>query len=392
MRVLLGVTSSIAAYKAAEVASQLVKSGADVFVVMTKNATKLISESTFRALTGNPVRVDLFEPEGRVLHIDLATSIDVLAIVPATANFIGKIANGICDDLLTTVVLSTQAPILVAPAMNEAMYLNPAVQDNLIKLRSRGYHIVEPETGWLACGKEGKGRLADVGLIVNAIVSLGRRSKDLEGRRVVITGGPTVEPIDAVRFISNRSSGKMAVALAEEAISMGAQTTLIIGPTCLPMPYGAKVVRVETTSEMEEAIRREWTNADCLVMAAAICDFKVAATYQGKIPRSSKLDLHLVETPDIVAKIAKEKGRRIVVGFALETGEEVEAGLKKLKAKNLDLVMVNNPLKEGAGFGGDTNFGYLIDSDGMVEEVPLLTKREVARRIFEKVKQKFERL
>lgn len=392
MRVVLGVTSSIAAYKAAEVASRLVQSGADVSVVMTKNATKLIGESTFRALTGNPVRVDLFEPEGRVLHIDLATSIDVLAIVPATANFIGKIANGICDDLLTTVVLSTQAPILVAPAMNEAMYLNPAVQDNLIKLRSRGYHIIEPETGWLACGKEGKGRLADVGLIVNAILSLARRSKDLEGKRVVITGGPTVEPIDAVRFISNRSSGKMAVALAEEAISMGAQTTLIIGPTCLPMPYGAKVVRVETTSEMEEAIRREWANTDCLVMAAAICDFRVEATYQGKIPRSSKLDLHLVETPDIVAEIAKEKGKRIVVGFALETGEEVEAGMKKLKAKNLDLVMVNNPLKEGAGFGGDTNFGYLIDSNGMVEEVPLLTKREVARRIFEKVKHKFERL
>ncbi len=392
MRVLLGVTSSIAAYKAAEVASQLVKSGVDVFVVMTKNATRLIGEATFRALTGNPVRVDLFEPVGRVLHIDIATSVDVLAIVPATANTIGKIANGICDDLLTTVVLSTQAPVVIAPAMNEVMYLNRAVQENLMKLRSRGYHIIEPETGWLACGKEGKGRLADPSLIVKTILSVATRSKHLSGKRVVVTGGPTIEPIDSVRFISNRSSGKMAIALAEEAFSMGAETTLIMGPTHLPMPYGVRILRVETASEMERAIREEWDSADCLVMAAAICDFRVESVYEGKIPRSAELNLHLVQNPDIVSSIAKEKGRRIVVGFALEVENEVEAGLRKLRAKNLDLVMVNNPLKQGAQFGGDTNFGYLIDSDGRVEEVPLMSKREVARRILEKVSQMLERL
>lgn len=390
MKVLLGVTSSIAAYKAAEIASQLVKSGCDVFVVMTKHATKLIGEATFRALTGNPVRVDLFEPEGRVLHIDIATSVDVLAIAPATANIIGKIANGICDDLLTTIVLSTKAPVVIAPAMNEAMYLNRAVQENLMRLRSRGYQIIEPETGWLACGKEGKGRLADPSLIVKSIIAIAGRSKHLAGKKVVVTGGPTIEPIDAVRFISNRSSGKMAVALAEEAFSMGAETTLIMGPTHLPMPSGVNVVMIETTSEMEEAIKQEWDDTDCLVMAAAVCDFRVASVHDGKIPRSAELDLHLVETHDIVSNIAGEKGKRIVVGFALEVENEVEAGLKKLKAKNLDIVMVNNPLKQGAQFGGETNFGYLIDSDGKVEEVPLLSKREVARKIFEKVKERFE--
>lgn len=391
MKVLLGVTSSIAAYKAAEIASQLVKSGCDVFVVMTKHATKLIGEATFRALTGNPVRVDLFEPDGRMLHIDIATSVDVLAIAPATANIIGKIANGICDDLLTTIVLSTKAPVVIAPAMNEAMYLNRAVQENLLRLRSRGYQIIEPETGWLACGKEGKGRLADPSLIVKSIIAIAGRSKHLAGKKVVVTGGPTIEPIDAVRFISNRSSGKMAVALAEEAFSMGAETTLIMGPTHLPMPSGVNVVMIETTSEMEEAIKQEWDDTDCLVMAAAVCDFRVASVHDGKIPRSAELDLHLVETHDIVSNIAREKGRRIVVGFALEVENEVEAGLKKLKAKNLDIVMVNNPLKQGAQFGGETNFGYLIDSNGKVEEVPLLSKREVARKIFEKVKERFER-
>ncbi|MGQ9603412.1 MAG: bifunctional phosphopantothenoylcysteine decarboxylase/phosphopantothenate--cysteine ligase CoaBC [bacterium] len=391
MKVLLGVTSSIAAYKAAEIASQLVKSGCDVFVVMTKHATKLIGEATFRALTGNPVRVDLFEPEGRVLHIDIATSLDVLAIAPATANIIGKIANGICDDLLTTIVLSTKAPVVIAPAMNEAMYLNRAVQENLMRLRYRGYQIIEPETGWLACGKEGKGRLADPSLIVKSIIAIAGRSKHLAGKKVVVTGGPTIEPIDAIRFISNRSSGKMAVALAEEAFSMGAETTLIMGPTHLPMPSGVNVVMIETTSEMEEAIKQEWDDTDCLVMAAAVCDFRVASVHDGKIPRSAELDLHLVETHDIVSNIAREKGKRIVVGFALEVENEVEAGLKKLKAKNLDIVMVNNPLKQGAQFGGETNFGYLIDSNGKVEEVPLLSKREVARKIFEKVKERFER-
>jgi phosphopantothenoylcysteine decarboxylase/phosphopantothenate--cysteine ligase len=384
MNVLLGVTGSIAAYKAAEVVSSLRKAGVNTTVVMTENATHLVGPATFRSLSGNPVRVDLWEEvAGKPIHIAMAVEQDVIAVVPATANIIGKVANGICDDLLSTVLLSTKAPVVIAPAMNENMYLSAVVQENIRKLKDRGFFFVEPEKGWLACGVEGVGRLADPGTILKAIMDAGKIEGALAGKKVIITGGPTREPIDAVRFISNRSSGKMAVALAEAARLRGADTVLISGPRSAAAPAGVKIVDVETADEMRKAIEYEWQDADCIVMAAAVCDFKPDEVPSGKLKRGSLLNLKLVSTEDIIANLTKDKGGRVVVGFALETENEVEAGKAKLAEKNLDLIFVNNPQRDGCGFGSDTNAGYLLDGDGRVEEISLTTKTEVAGRILD---------
>jgi phosphopantothenoylcysteine decarboxylase/phosphopantothenate--cysteine ligase len=386
MRILIGVTGSIAAYKAAELVSELKKSGSEISVVLTEHATHLIGPATFRGLTGGEVRVDLFERwPGRPIHIDLATDHDVVAIVPATANIIGKIAVGICDDLLSTVVLSTKAPVVIAPAMNEAMYLNPAVRENIDTLKSRGYRFVEPDTGWLACGTEGVGRLASLDALTAAIVDAACGRKDLEGRRVLITGGPTLEPIDAVRFISNRSSGKMAVSLARVAARRGAETVLVMGPSQAPRPAGVRVIDVETGADLKRACEKEWEDADLLVMAAAVCDFKPRAVEPGKLKRRDGLTLELETSEDILAGLAKTKGNRMIVGFALETVDEIEGGKRKLREKNLDLVVVNNPLVEGAEFGSDKNSGCLVFEDGTVEDVSLVTKLDLAEKIFDAV-------
>ena len=386
MRVLIGVTASIAAYKAAEVVSELKKSGVEISVIMTEHATSLVGPATFRALSGTQVRVDLFEGgSGKPLHIDLATGHDVMAIVPATANVIGKIAAGICDDLVSTVALSTPRPVIVAPAMNEVMYLNPAVQQNLATLAERGVTIVEPEEGWLACGTSGVGRLASPEVIIEAIMDAASPKGDLNGRKVIVTGGPTVEPLDSVRFISNRSSGKMAYSLARVARRRGADTVLVTGPVCLTRPAGVRVIAVETGSQMREAVEREWKDAHCLVMAAAVCDFKPQEAHKGKLKKDNKLTLELVATEDIVAGFSGKQDGRVVVGFALETEDEVRGGTQKLKAKNLDLVVVNNPLREGAGFGSDKNSGYLIYRDGRIEEFPLISKIDLSEKIFDAV-------
>ncbi len=393
MRVLVGVTGSIAAYKAAEVVSSLRKAGVDVAVVMTENATRLVGPATFRSLSGNPVRVGLWEDvAGKPIHIAMAVEYDVVAVVPATANIIGKAANGICDDLLSTVLVSTRAPVVVAPAMNENMYLNAVVQENIGKLKRRGYVFVEPERGWLACGVEGVGRLADPGDIVKVIMEAGGGARragaagtDLAGRKVVITGGPTREPIDAVRFISNRSSGKMAVALAAAAKERGAETVLISGPRSVQAPEGVRVIDVETAREMKRALEGEWNDADCVVMAAAVCDFAPESVHDGKLRRGAPPDLRLRPTEDIIGGLAREKAGKVVVGFALETDDGVAAGRAKLEQKNLDLIFVNNPRREGCGFGSDTNAGYLIDAGGGVEEIGLAGKAEVAHRILDSV-------
>ncbi len=402
MNVLIGVTGSIAAYKAAEVVSRLRKAGVNTTVVMTEGATHLVGPETFRSLSGNPVRVGLWEEvTGKPIHIAMAVEQDVVAVVPATANIIGKVAAGICDDLLSTVLISTKAPVIIAPAMNENMYLNPVVVENVARLKQLGYAFVEPGKGWLACGVEGVGRLADPEAIVKAIMAAGtaragrgggsggagsgtgRPKTDLAGKKVIITGGPTREPIDAVRFISNRSSGKMAVALAAAAAGRGADTVLISGPRSVPAPRGARVVDVETAAEMQRAIESEWEDADCIVMAAAVCDFRPEKVHDGKLRRSSSLEIKLQSTEDIVRSIAREKAGRVVVGFALETENEIEAGRAKLKAKNLDLIFVNNPKRNGCDFGSDNNAGYLIGGNGAVEEVGLMSKRELAERILD---------
>lgn len=386
MRVLIGVTGSIAAYKAAELVSELKKSGSEISVVMTEHATHLVGPATFRGLSGGEVRVDLFERwPGRPIHIELATDHDVVAIVPATANIIGKIAGGLCDDLLSTVVLSTKAPVVIAPAMNEAMYLNPAVQENIDTLKRRGCRFVEPETGWLACGTEGAGRLASLDAIVAAISDAACGRTDLKGRKVVITGGPTLEPIDAVRFISNRSSGKMAVSLARVAARRGAEVVLVLGPSAVPRPAGVRVIDVETGADMQGACKKEWEDADCIVMAAAVCDFKPRQVDPGKLRRQEGLTLRLDSSEDILAGLAAGRSDRMLVGFALETEDEIEGGKRKLREKNLDLVMVNNPLREGAGFGSDKNSGYLIFRDGRVEDIALVTKLDLAEKIFDAI-------
>lgn len=386
MKVLIGVTSSIAAYKAAEVVSELVKSGAEVSVIMTRNATELVSPATFRALSGREVRVDLWESGTKQpLHIDLAQAQDVVAIVPATANIIGKIACGICDDLVSTVVLAASAPVVVAPAMNETMYLNAAVQANVATLRKRGYILVEPETGWLACGREGKGRLAATETIVGTIMDAAGSRGDLKGRKIVITGGPTREAIDSVRFISNRSSGKMAAALARVARRRGADTVLVCGPVSVAKPGGVRVVEVETGEEMREAIEREWKDTDCLVMAAAVCDFAPEAPETGKMPRRGKVALNLAATEDILKGFSRKKDGKVIVGFALETDNEIEGGRRKLAEKNLDLVVVNNPLREGTGFGSDMNSGHLIYRDGRIDELPLQAKLDFSEKILDAV-------
>ncbi|MGD8627794.1 MAG: bifunctional phosphopantothenoylcysteine decarboxylase/phosphopantothenate--cysteine ligase CoaBC [bacterium] len=407
MRVLIGVTGSIAAYKAAEVVSALKKSGAEITVVMTEHATELIGPATFRALSGNEVRVGLFERwPGKPIHIDLATGHDVVAIIPATANIIGKIACGICDDLLSTVALSTRSPILIAPAMNEAMYGNAVVRENIATLKERGITFIEPETGWLACGTEGIGRLASLDTIlaaintaasgaeekgaasvagsVSATAGMGA-SKDLAGRKVIITGGATLEPIDDVRFISNRSSGKMAAALAGVAARRGARTVLVSGITYVPPPPGVETVTVETGDEMKQAIQDEWEDADCIVMAAAVCDFKPGKVAKGKLRRQEGLKLELVSTDDILGDLSRKKNRQMIVGFALETEDELARGKRKLDEKDLDLVIANNPLREGTGFGSDFNAGYLIYRDGRVEDVPLMSKLDLSEKVFDAV-------
>jgi phosphopantothenoylcysteine decarboxylase/phosphopantothenate--cysteine ligase len=386
MRVLIAVTSSIAAYKAAEVVSELVKTGAEVTVIMTRNAVNLVGPATFRALSGNEVRVDTWETGSkRLLHIDLAQDQDVVAVVPATANIIGKFACGICDDLVSTVLLATTAPVLIAPAMNETMYLSAVVQANLATLRQRGCLIVEPGTGWLACGKQGKGRLAEIDTIVGAILDAGARRGELAGRKVVITGGPTREPIDAVRFISNRSSGKMAVALARVARRRGAETVLVTGPAEAPAPAGVRTVRVESGAEMRSAIEREWPDTDCLVMAAAVCDFRPAKPESGKMRRQGKVTLELAATEDIVGGFSLKKEGRLIVGFALETEDELAGGKRKLAEKHLDIIVVNNPLREGTGFGSDTNAGHLIFKDGRIEELPKASKLDFSEKIFDAI-------
>jgi phosphopantothenoylcysteine decarboxylase/phosphopantothenate--cysteine ligase len=269
--------------------------------------------------------------------------------------------------------------------MNEAMYLNPAVRENIDILKGRGYRFVEPEKGWLACGTEGVGRLASLDALVAAIVDAACGRKDLEGRKVVITGGPTLEPIDAVRYISNRSSGRMAVSLARVAARRGAETVLVMGPSAAPRPAGVKVIDVETGAELKRACEKEWEDADILVMAAAVCDFKPRAVEPGKLRRREGLTLELETSEDILAGLANGKGNRMLVGFALETGDEIEGGKRKLSEKNLDLIMVNNPLVEGAGFGSESNSGHLIHRDGRVQDIPLVTKLDLAEKIFDAV-------
>ena len=383
--VVLGVTGSIAAYKAAEIASQLTQLGAKVHVIMTEEAIQFISPVTFRAITGRPVVTEMFDlaSEFSIEHVSLANAADIVVIAPITANVVAKLAAGIADDMLCCTVLATRAPVVVAPAMETNMYTNPVTQGNLSKLKARDFVIVGPATGWLASGKEGLGRLADVNYIISAVYRVLRTGEDLTGRNVVVTAGGTQEPIDPVRYISNRSSGKMGHALAEAARDRGADVTLITAHTSLPEPTGVNVIRVDTAEEMRQAVQNAAPKANALIMAAAVADYRPIRAAKDKIKKGKAgLTLELEQTPDILGRV---KGNFIKVGFAAESSSLVENAKKKVEQKRLDFIVANDITARDSGFGTDTNRVTIIDCKGKIDRLPLLAKREVAERILDKV-------
>ncbi len=387
--IVLGVTGGIAAYKAAELVRELVRAGAKVHVVMTQSAQAFVTPLTFQTLSGNPVITELFSliEESEIGHIALADKAEVLVIAPATANMIGKIAGGIADDMLTTIVMATKAPVLLAPAMNVHMWENSGCQENIQKLRSRGFHFIDPESGELACGYEGKGRLAEVSAIVEEIRAI-LSPQDFARETVLITAGPTEESIDPVRFITNRSSGKMGFAMAHAALRRGAEVILISGPTALPPPPKVKFISVRSTAQMREAVLTNLKNASILLMAAAVSDYRPRQAAAGKIKKSqAEMVLALERNPDILAEAGRQKDHRILVGFAAETENLLRNARSKLKEKNLDLIVANDVTLPGAGFEVDTNIVKFLDRSRKVEELPLMTKEELADRILDRVAQ-----
>jgi phosphopantothenoylcysteine decarboxylase/phosphopantothenate--cysteine ligase len=385
--ILLGVTGSIAAYKAADIASKLTQAGAEVDVVLTEHARRFITEVTFRAVTRRPVLVDLFdEPEERqIAHIHLAKRADVLLIAPATANILAKLAIGIADDLLTTLALATSARIVIAPAMNTVMWQHPATQHNVRVLEERGAHFVYPAEGMLACGDVGAGKLADTSVILAAVEQV--LNPPLCGVRVLVTAGPTEEPIDAVRHISNPSSGKMGYAIAAEAVRMGAEVTLVTGPTLLEPPAGAKTIQVRTAQQMLDACLQVYEQVDVVIATAAVSDYRPAEVWQGKRKKGeAEWTIRLVPNPDILRTLGERKGKHILVGFAAETQELLANAQQKLREKNLDLIVANDVSQEGSGFRTDTNCVTLLWADGTQEPLPLMTKREVAQHLLQRVR------
>jgi phosphopantothenoylcysteine decarboxylase / phosphopantothenate---cysteine ligase len=386
-KIVLGVTGGIAAYKAAELVRELVRSGAEVFVVMTRGAQEFITPLTLQTLSGNKVATELFSlvEESEIGHISLADRADILVIAPATANIIGKIAGGIADDMLSTVVLATRAPVLLAPAMNVHMWENTITQENIQKLRARGYHFIDPEAGELACGYEGKGRLAELPAIVEEVQTL-LSPKDYSGETLLVTAGPTEEPIDPVRFLSNRSSGKMGFAVSRAALRRGAQVTLVSGPTALTPPPHVRFIPVRTAAQMREAVLENLQAVSILVMAAAVSDFRPQGPREEKIKKSkANLTLPLELNPDILYEAGQKKGTRLLIGFAAETHDLLHNAQQKLAEKNLDLIVANDVSLPGAGFAVDTNIVKLIDRRGNIEELPLMGKEEVADLILDRV-------
>ena len=383
--IVLGVTGGIAAYKAAEIASQLTQAGARVNVIMTEEAVQFISAVTFRALTGRPVVTEMFDlaSEFSIEHVSLAKAADIVVIAPATANIIAKLAAGIADDMLCCTVLATRAPVLIAPAMETNMYTNPITQDNLSRLKARSFLIVGPATGWLASGREGLGRLADIKDIIGNICQVLARDGDLTGKHIVVTAGGTQEPIDPVRYLSNRSSGKMGYALAEAARDRGAKVTLVTAPASLPEPVGVDVIRVCTAEEMRHSVEKTVVKADALIMAAAVADYRPKKTAKDKIKKGKAgLTLELECTPDILGTV---KGNLIKVGFAAESSNLVENAREKLKQKGLALIVANDITASDSGFGTDTNRVTIIDRKGKADRLPLLPKREVADKVLDRV-------
>lgn len=391
MRIVVGVSGGIAAYKAAELVRALQERAHTVQVVMTAHAQQFVRPLTFAALTGQKVITGMFGGAGdestlasAVEHIGVAQQAEALVVAPATADILARFAHGVADDFLTTLHLAFTGPVIVAPAMNVNMWRHPATQANLETLRRRGVRIVEPDEGYLACGMTGPGRLAGVERIIAAVEQALVSACELEGRTVLITAGPTREPVDPVRYLSNRSSGRMGFALAEEALARGARVVLIAGPTALEPPARAEIVRVETAEEMRQAVLERLPQAAIVIKAAAVADFRPARPAPEKLKKSeSPAALELEPTPDILAEIGRLKGSRLLVGFAAETGNLREEALRKLRAKNCDLIVANPVGQPGAGFDSEDNSALLVTAGGGVVEFPRGSKRELAARIFD---------
>ena len=386
--ILLAVTGGIAAYKMADVASMLVKQHADVHVVMTEHATKFITAETFQILTKNKVFVDVFDEDAdpeSVPHIDLGTSADCILVAPATANIIGKIANGIADDMVSTVVLPARCPILIAPSMNVYMFENMIVQDNISKLKKFGYTIIQPDDGHLACGYDGKGKLPQPSVLVEEVLLAAAKEKDLKGKKVLVNAGPTQESIDPVRYITNHSSGKMGYAVARVAAMRGADVTLVSGPTALSTPVGVKRIDITSAEDMYNAMTANSDNSDIIIMSAAVADYKPSVVADNKIKKSdSDMAIPLNRTKDILKTIGEKKRKgQVIIGFSMETENLIENSKEKLTKKNADMICANSLTTEGAGYQVDTNIVTLITKDEEIS-LPLMSKDEVADSILDK--------
>ncbi len=386
--VVVGVAGGIAVYKVVDIVSQLKKQGANVYVIMTHSAANFVTPLTFREISGQPVVVDMWAEttNWNVEHISLASRADLFLLAPATGNIIGKIANGIADDMLTTTVMATTAPVLLVPAMNTNMYLNPIVQNNIGKLTELGYHFTKPESGMLACGVEGIGRLPESKVILNKVNQLLSPKNDFVGKKILITAGGTQEAIDPVRYIGNRSSGKMGYALASAAVARGAMVTLISGPTHLAVPPGVKVEYVESASHMRKAVLAHYADSDIVIKAAAVADYRPQNTAEHKIKKTGEtLQLILEKNPDILLELGQLKDQQILVGFAAETQQLILHAQEKLAKKNLDMIIANDVSMPGAGFNADDNIAKLLYRDGRIDELPKMSKENMAEIILDKI-------
>ena len=395
--ILLAVCGGIAAYKVVEVASRLRKLGANVHVVMTKEATEFVTPLTFQEISGNPVNVSMWDKvtNWNVEHIALASLADLVLIAPATANIIGKIANGIADDMLSTVIMATKAPVLLAPAMNSNMYQNPITQRNLQTLRDYNYQIIEPASGHLACGVTGVGRLPEPITLVEKVkdyFAINESKKTLQGKKIIVSAAGTREPIDPVRYISNRSSGKMGYAIAQEAVNRGAEVILVSGITNISAPKNVKLIKVESAREMQQQIEKYFADCDITIMSAAVSDYRVKEVATQKIKKSDEImTIELVKNPDILKGLGEKKSaKQYLVGFAAETQNVEEYAKDKLKRKNLDMIVANDVSQTGAGFNVDTNIAKIITCDGEIKQAPLMKKVELAKLILDPIEEKIK--
>lgn len=385
--ILLGVTGSIAVYKAVEIARRLTEDSANVTVVMTESACRFVSPITFEAVTGKPVYTNLFE--GYFRHINLVKESHLLIVAPASANTISKFACGIADNLLSTAYLVYEGPVLIAPAMNSRMYKKPVVQKNIKELAKSGIIFIGPESGKLACGEDGIGRMAEVSDIIESVKSA-LTTKDLTGHNILVTAGPTRESIDPIRFLSNRSSGKMGFAIAAAAQRRGAKATLISGPSALKPPDGVSFIPVENAADMRSAVSRNFHKSTSVIMAAAVCDFAPPVTSKSKIPKINNFTINLKETPDILKEIGRKRGKRFLIGFAAETGMNIQRAKEKLGDKNLDLIVLNDVTQKGAGFDVDTNIAAIITRKGEITKLPLMKKEDLANIILDYLLKQFK--